>query len=264
MNGYENLIQLENLFFRRNGREILGGVSWTMPAGENWAVIGANGSGKTTLLQIAGGVLHPTAGKATVLGCRFGAADLFQLRRRIGWVGAALSARTPRHETALETVLTGIRATLGVHREYSAAERARALDLLERAGLAGIAESPFGVLSQGEQQRTLFLRALMPDPELLVLDEACAGLDIGAREEFLRNVGAIMARRKTGAVMATHHIEEIPPGTDRALVLKGGRVLAAGPVESALTAETLSEAFGVKVRVERGGGRYWARTGRSA
>ncbi|MDR1613153.1 MAG: ATP-binding cassette domain-containing protein [Planctomycetota bacterium] len=259
MGGFQNYLEIAGLAFRRSGREILGDVSWTMPRGENWAVIGANGSGKTTLLQIAGGVLFPTSGSVAVLGRRFGKTDLFQIRMRVGWVSSALAARMPGHETLLQTVLTGSRATFGSFHEYSPEESGRALDLLGAAGLGYVADSPFGVLSQGEKQRGLFCRALMPHPELLILDEACAGLDLKAREEFLRNAGALMRERKVGVILVAHHIEEIPPETDQALVLKDGRVLASGPTDGTITGAVLSEAFDVKVRVERAGGRFWSR-----
>lgn len=255
----DDIFTLEKIHLRRNGKEILDGVDWRMGRGEHWAVIGANGSGKTTLLQIVGGVLFPTSGTATVLGRRFGSCDLFALRRRIGWVSSALLQRMPPAETARDIVISGLRATFGLVYEYTAADREKAAARLAQVGLGDRLEAEFGILSQGEQQKALFARCLMPEPELLILDEACSGLDLAARESFLRVVGDVVAGGAAGVVMVTHHIEEIPPGITHALVLKEGRVLAAGPLEEALGSEVLSEAFGLRVTTERRGGRFWAR-----
>lgn len=254
------VIDLNRIHFRRSGREILRGIDWRAESGGHWAVIGANGSGKTTLLQIAGGILFPTSGEATVLGCRFGATDLFQLRRRIGWVSSALNARVPRIETVMETVISGLKATFGLVYEYTAEDAGKAAANLSLVGMEGRDDAPFGVLSQGEQQKVLFARALMADPELLILDEPCSGLDLRAREAFLGSVGEVMERRRASVVMVTHHIEEIPSGMANALVLKDGAVLAAGAAGETLTAEILSEAFGIAVAVHREDGRFWTRT----
>lgn len=255
----DDIFHLEAIHFRRNGKEILDGVDWRMRRGEHWAVIGANGSGKTTLLQIVGGVLFPTSGSATVLGRRFGRCDLFALRRRIGWMSSALLQRMPPGETVREIVISGLRATFGLVYEYTGADAAKAEANLARVGLGDRAESHFGVLSQGEQQKVLFARCLMSDPELLILDEACSGLDLAARESFLRVVEGVICGGSAGVVMVTHHIEEIPPGITSALVLKSGGVLASGPAPSTLTSGILSEAFGLRVFMEHRGGRFWAR-----
>lgn len=253
------LIDMSGICLRRSGKEILRGIDWRMERGEHWAVIGANGSGKTTLLQIAGGILFPTAGAATVLGGRFGACDLFQLRRRIGWVSSALLARMPTVETAREIVISGLKATFGLVYQYTPEDAARADDNIRRVGIADRADAHFGVLSQGEQQKTLFARAMMAEPELYILDEACSGLDLAARESFLGVVDAVVRGGRAGVIMVTHHIEEIPPGITHALILKAGAVLAAGPAADTLTSEILTEAFGIPVAVERRGGRFWAR-----
>ena len=253
------LIEMGSVYLRRSGKEILSDISWTMREGEHWAVIGANGSGKTTLLGIAGGVLFPTAGRVTVLGGRFGACDMFRLRQRVGWVSSALLSRMPPSETAREIVVSGLKATFGLVYEYSDRDRERAEENMQGVGIADRMDAPFGVLSQGEQQKTLFARAMMADPELYILDEACSGLDLAARESFLDVVGEVVARRRAGVILVTHHIEEIPPGITHALVLKNGRALAASPVAEALTPEILSEAFGIRVAVERRNGRFWAR-----
>ncbi len=253
------LIHMSGVHLRRSGKEILDDIDWRLNRGEHWAVIGANGSGKTTLLQIAGGTLFPTAGEVTVLGGRFGATDLFKLRQRVGWVSSALLARLPLMETAREIVVSGLRATFGLVYEYSERDREQAEGLLARVGMADRMRTPFGVLSQGEQQKTLFARSMMAGPELFILDEACSGLDLAARESFLKVVEGVMAAGRAGVIMVTHHIEEIPPGITHALVLKGGRVLASGPVGEAIASAILSEAFDMGVAVERRNGRFWAR-----
>ncbi len=257
--GDTDILDLRGIHLKRSGKHILQGIDWRMRLGEHWAVIGANGSGKTTLLQIAGGIMFPTAGEATVLGCRFGRTDLFQLRRRIGWVSSALSQRMPHSETALEIIISGLKATFGLVYEYTSEDRERAEAAAAAVGLADRMQGLFGILSQGEQQKALFARAMMAEPDLYILDEACSGLDLQARESFLRVVESVMADGKAGIIMVTHHIEEIPAAVTHALVLKGGTALAAGPTGEAFTSEVLSDAFGIDVRVEQRDGRYWAR-----
>jgi iron complex transport system ATP-binding protein len=167
----------------------------------------------------------------------------------------------PGVETAREIVISGLRATFGLVYEYSDADARLADENIARVGIADRADAPFGVLSQGEQQKTLFARSMMARPELFILDEPCSGLDLAARESFLRVVDGVIAGGRAGVVLVTHHIEEIPPGVTHALVLKDGAVLAAGPAAETLVSPVLSEAFGIDVIVERGGGRFWARVG---
>lgn len=259
MKDSDSLIAMSSVCLRRGGKEILKDVCWTMRRGEHWAVIGANGSGKTTLLQIAGGCLFPTAGGVTILGERLGACDMFLLRRRVGWVSSALLSRMPPSETAREIVVSGLKATFGLVYEYSAGDAEKAEENIARVGIADRMDAPFGVLSQGEQQKTLFARAMMAEPELYILDEACSGLDLAARESFLRVVDGVIAGRQAGVIMVTHHIEEIPPGITHALVLKDGRVLASGAVEESISSTVLSEAFGIGVTVDRVNDRFAAR-----
>ncbi|MCD8139902.1 MAG: ATP-binding cassette domain-containing protein [Planctomycetaceae bacterium] len=252
-------ITVRGVCLRRSGREILRNIDWTVGQGQHWAVIGANGSGKTTLLKIVGGMLFPTAGEVTVLGCRFGRCDLMALRQRVAWVGSSLLWRMPGHERLWDIVSSGLKATFGKVYELEGADRDRVDACLARAGLGDRGESPFSVLSQGEQQRALFARSLMADPELFIMDEACSGLDIPSRERLLHLADDVMREGKCGVMMVTHHIEEIPAGITHALVLKEGRVLASGPAAQTLTADILSEAFGLRVGVENSNGRFWAR-----
>lgn len=255
----DDVLFMNGVSLRRGDKTIVNNVSWRMRRGEHWAVIGANGSGKTTLLKIAGGALFPTAGNVTVLGSVFGKTDLFALRRRIGWVSSALLSRMPAGETARDIVASGLNATYGLVYELSDGDVAKAMEYLQQLGVADRADAEFGVLSQGEQARVLFARSMMADPKLLILDEACSGLDLPSREAFLRSVAEVMALGKASVIMVTHHIEEIPPEITHALVLRDGEAIACGPVAESLSAEILSKAFGMTVRVERHSGRFWAR-----
>lgn len=256
------VLDMRGVGLRRSGNVILHDLSWRMEPGQHWAVIGANGSGKTTLLRIVGGILFPTLGEVTVLGGRFGRCDLLRLRQRIGWVGPALLGRMPPGERLHDIVASGFKATFGLVYELNEGDDARVNAALERVGLGGRGEAEFGVLSQGEQQRALFARSLLTSPELFILDEACSGLDLPARETFLGVVEEVMHSGGAGVIMVTHHIEEIPASITHALVLKGGSVLASGPVGETITAGTLSEAFGLAVDVERADGRFWTRVRR--
>ena len=213
------------------------------------------------MLQIASGRMHPTSGVAHVLGKRLGAVDVFELRTRVGVASAALADRIPPGETVLDVVLTAAYATTGRWREqYEALDHERARTLLDVFGVAHLADRTFGTLSEGERKRAQIARALMTDPELLLLDEPAAGLDLGGREELL---GALteLARdpRSPVLVLVTHHVEEIPVGFTHGLLLRDGRVQAAGPLDQVVTPQHLSEAFGIELVVERHGDRWSAR-----
>lgn len=253
------LVDLSGIGLRRSGKVILHDLNWRMEPGQHWAVVGANGSGKTTLLRIVGGILYPTLGQAAVLGGQFGRCDLLRLRQRIGWVGPALLGRMPPNETLKQIVASGFNATFGLFYELDDSHWAKVDEVLERVGLPGMGEIEFGVLSQGEQQRALFARCLLTGPELYILDEACSGLDLPARETFLSVVEGVMKTGEAGVVMVTHHIEEVPPGITHALVLKNGGVLASGPVDEVVTSAILSDAFSIDVEVVKVDGRFWAR-----
>jgi iron complex transport system ATP-binding protein len=256
-------IELEHVRFERGGRAILDDVSWRLAEGEHWAIVGANGSGKTTLLQIAVGYLWPTDGAVRVLGRRYGEVDLRELRRHIGWVSSAFQAMVRPSQTARQVVLTGAQASTALFEKPSVAAARHADVLLEELACGPVVGSRFDVLSLGEQQKILIARALMSRPELLILDEACAGLDIGARENVLAAVDRIGRGRRASVVFVTHHIEEIPPAITHVLVMKGGRVHAQGPKEAMLTGEVLSGALGLDIEVDSRHGRFWPRvTGR--
>jgi iron complex transport system ATP-binding protein len=258
-----DVVTLEQVTLFRGETVILKDVSWRVARGEHWAVLGANGSGKTTLLRIVSGYMWPSRGEAVVLGERFGETDIQALRRRIGWVSSALHDWVPPHETALDTVLTGESATIGLRGEASAEEIERAEALLGFLGCADRADHPFGTLSQGEAQKVLIARALLPEPELLILDEVCAGLDPAAREDFLSTLEAL-CHKKDGPtlVFVTHHIEEIMPVFTHVLILKRGEVLAQGPKDEVLSARVLEDALGISILLEHHDGRFWPRIGR--
>ncbi len=255
------MLALSGVGVVRDGATLLADVDWTVREGERWVVLGANGAGKTTLLQIAGAALFPSRGTVELLGERFGEADLGELRTRVGLTSSALADRVPPHEKALDVVVTAAYGVLGRWSEaYDDSDVARATDLLGRVGLRAFTGRRFGTLSEGERKRVLLARALMTDPELLLLDEPAAGLDLGAREALLRLLTRLTADPEAPAsVLVTHHVEEVPIGTTHALVLARGRVIATGPVAEVLTGQVLSRAFGLPLVVEAAAGRFTAR-----
>jgi len=256
-----DVLDLQAVTIRRGTTTILDDISWTVREGERWVVLGRNGAGKTTLLQVASGRMHPTGGTAELLGERLGRIDVFELRPRIGLSSAALADRIPSGETVRDVVLTAAYGVTGRWREtYEELDESRASDLLRAFGVDHLGERYFGTLSEGERKRVQIARSLMTDPELLLLDEPAAGLDLGGREELVAALAELAADPKSPVlVLVTHHVEEIPPGFTHLLLLKDGRVHAAGPVDEVLTAETLSGAFGLDLAVDRNGDRWSAR-----
>ena len=254
-------IELAGVTVRRGGRMILGPLDWTVNPGERWAVVGPNGSGKTTLLHVASLYLWPTAGTVDVLGGRFGRIDARDQRRRIGYAGSAVEAEMDEALSPSQLVLSARHAALGPWwHVYDDADRLRAAALIERFGIAHVADHPFRTLSSGERRRVSIARALMPDPELLLLDEPGAGLDLGARETLIRDLTALAwETRPEAIVLVSHHVEEIPPGFGHALVLADGRAVAAGPIQEVVSSDVLGRAYGMPIAVERRDGRFWAR-----
>jgi iron complex transport system ATP-binding protein len=245
----------------RDRATLLTDIDWTVREGERWVVLGPNGAGKTTLMQIASAALFPTRGRVELLGEVFGTVDLSELRTRVGISSAALGDRIPAHERALDVVVTASYGVLGRWQEaYDEADTARASELLARVGLRAFADRRYGTLSEGERKRLMLARALMTDPELLLLDEPAAGLDLGAREALLRLLTRLAADPGSPpTVLVTHHPEEVPIGTTHALLMSRGRIVAAGPVPEVLTGPLLSRAFGLPLVVEERDGRYTAR-----
>jgi iron complex transport system ATP-binding protein len=245
----------------RDGSALLDDVDWTVREGERWVVIGPNGAGKTTLLHVASTSLFPTAGVVEVLAERLGEVDTAELRLRIGLTSASFAERLPRSASAVDVVLAASYAVTRRGRErYDDVDLDRARSLLRFFGCEPFADRAFGTLSEGERKRVQIARALMPDPELLLLDEPAAGLDLGAREALVLRLTRLAADSTAPTiVLVSHHVEEIPRGFTHALLLSGGRVVSAGPIDEALTSGALSEAFGLPLHVERRDGRYAAR-----
>lgn len=245
----------------RSGKTLLDKVSWTVRDGEHWVVIGPNGAGKTTLMQIVGAEMHPTSGRVEILDEILGATDVFDLRPRIGHTSTMIAERIPAPENVTDAVMSAAYAVFGRWNEqYDPEDLSRAESLLAELGIAHLAGRTFGTLSEGEKKRVLIARALMTDPELVLLDEPGAGLDLGAREDLLASLEALCADPRGGAfVLVTHHVEEIPQGFTHALVLTEGRVVAAGPLQEVLTSATLSKAFGQRLEITEDRGRFTAR-----
>jgi iron complex transport system ATP-binding protein len=251
------VLEISGLRVRRGDVEILRDVSWRVERGQHWVILGANGSGKTSLLSALTGYLTPTAGEIGLLGKRFGSADWRELRRRVGLVSSSVRQMMADAEPALETVVSGKYAMVGLWGRLSPADRRAALRLLRLVECAPLAQRPWRVLSQGERQRVLIGRALIARPKLLILDEPCAGLDPAAREHFLQFLDRLGRRRHSPTlVLVTHHVEEIMPVFSHVLVLKAGRVLAAGRKRTVLDSRCLSRAFAARVKLGRRRGRY--------
>lgn len=255
------VLDLNDVTVRRGEKNILDHVSWQIADGERWVILGRNGAGKTTLLQIAAARMHPTSGSAEILGARLGQVDVFELRPRIGLASAALADRIPHSERVSDVVLTAAYAVTGRWREaYESTDTARADDLLAAFGVQHLADRYFGTLSEGERKRVQIARALMTDPEILLLDEPAAGLDLGGREELVGALAELAAYPKSPVlVLVTHHVEEIPPGFTHVMLMRDGTVHSAGLAEDVLTDENLSAAFGLALEVSRIGGRWSAR-----
>ena len=249
---------------RRGQTDLLVDVDWEVEEGQRWVVLGPNGAGKTTLLQLAAGRMHPTSGVAGILGEVLGAVDVFELRPRIGLSSSALAAAIPPRESVRDVVVTASWGVTGRWREeYHELDHGRADELLQALGASHLADRTFGTLSEGERKRVQIARALMTDPELMLLDEPAAGLDLGAREDLVARLGAIAADLAAPAlVMVTHHVEEIPPHFTDILLVREGRVVAQGPIEITLTAENLSRTFGLDLVLEKHGERWSARASR--
>jgi iron complex transport system ATP-binding protein len=259
------VVRLEGVAVVRDGVALLDDITWDVGPGERWALLGPNGSGKTTLLRVVGAALWPTRGSVEVLGETLGRVDMRELRKRITVVSASVGRTLRPAQAALDVVLTGRHAALEIWwHEYTDDDRARATALLTDAGSGGtdFARRAFGLLSEGERQQVLLARALMGSPELILMDEPAAGLDLGARERLLARLAELAVDPAVPPlVLVTHHLEEIPPGVTHAALLREGRLVVAGPVHEVLTDDLVSEAFGVRVTVERLGGRWAARSG---
>jgi iron complex transport system ATP-binding protein len=258
------VINLQNVHLVRDGQPILTNIDWQVEDNQRWVIVGPNGAGKTSLLRIVATQIHPTTGNATVLGKDFGHVDLHELRPRIGFASSALASRIPLQETVLNAVMTASHGVTGRWNEqYESIDERRARRVLTEWQLADFADRTFGSLSDGEKKRTQIARAVMPDPELLLLDEPVASLDLAAREQTIELLGNYASNPQAPAmVMVTHHLEEIPAGFTHAMILSGGEIFAAGEIGHILNSDNISEAFGLGIEVDQVDGRYRARAKR--
>lgn len=247
------LIEFAGVNVVRGGKRILDDIDWRVAESERWVILGPNGAGKTTLLALAATLIHPSGGVASVLDELLGLTDVFELRPRIGVASASLAQHIDDDERVLDVVRTGAYAMFGHWREeYERLDNDRALRLLALWGVEGLANRAFGTLSEGERKRVQIARAQMPDPELLLLDEPAAGLDLGAREDLVTRLAALARDQQAAtSVLVTHHVEEIPPGMTHAMLLRDGRIVAAGPIDTVLTDANLSATFGLPLHVSR-------------
>lgn len=259
------LIDLRKVSLRRGGNVLVGPLDWAVELDERWVIVGPNGAGKTSLLRIAAATEHPSSGVAFVLGERLGRVDVSELRSRIGLSSSVLAQRVPTDEVVRDLVVSAGYSVLGRWRErYEEVDYRRAVDMLESLGAEHLADRTYGTLSEGERKRVLIARALMTDPELLLLDEPAAGLDLGGREELVARLADLAADPDAPAlVLVTHHVEEIPPGFSHCLLLSEGQVVAAGLLTDVLTSENLSTAFGQAIALDVVDDRYFARRIRS-
>jgi iron complex transport system ATP-binding protein len=255
------LIDFRDVSLRRGGRTLVGPVTWAVELDERWVIVGPNGAGKTSLLRIAAATEHPSSGVAYVLGERLGRVDATELRARVGLSSSSLAQRVPGSEVVRDLVVSAGYAVLGRWRErYDDVDYDQAIDILESLGAEHLVDRVYDTLSEGERKRVLIARALMTDPELLLLDEPAAGLDLGGREELVARLADLAADPDAPAiVLVTHHVEEIPLGFSHCMLLSEGQVVAAGLLPDALTAENLSAAFGQSMAVDVIDGRYFAR-----
>lgn len=253
------VINATDVVVRRGNSLLLDHVDWQVELDERWVVLGPNGAGKTTLLNLAGGRMHPTSGTVRVLDEQLGKVDVSELRPRVGLTSASLAL--PPDERVLDVVVTAAWAVVGRWREeYDALDEDRAMELLDRFGVAALAKRRFGTLSEGERKRVQIARAMMTDPELLLLDEPAAGLDVGGRESLVRLLSELAADPDSPTLaLVSHHVEEIPPGFTHGLLLSDGAVVSSGLLDDVLTSENLTKAFDIRLNVEKRDGRYAVR-----
>ncbi len=255
------VLELADVTVKRGGATLLDRVDWAVEDDERWVILGPNGAGKTTLMQLCSAQIHPTSGVIGILGEVVGAVDVFELRPRIGWTSAAVADRIPRDEIVRDVVVSASYGVVGRWRErYDELDHDRATALLREVGAGALLDRTFGTLSEGERKRVQIARALMTDPELLILDEPAAGLDLGGREDLVSTLSSIALDEYSPAtILVSHHVEEIPPGFTHALMLRAGQVVASGPLPYVMNAEQLSATFGMRLVLQEEDGRYTAR-----
>lgn len=255
------VLDFNNVTVLRDQRPILNNVDWKVHSNQRWVIVGPNGAGKTTLLRVAASQIHPSTGTAKLLGSTLGEVNVFELRTRIGFASNAMSVHIPNSETVLDAVMTASYGITGRWNEkYDDVDERRARRVLAEWQLDELADRPFGTLSDGERKRAQIARSVMPDPEILLLDEPVASLDMAAREHTISVLGNYASAPSAPAIiMVTHHIEEIPKGFTHALILSRGQVYSAGEIDSTLTTEKISGAFGFGLEVSKDGDRFRVR-----
>ena len=256
----KTIVKLQNIHFKHNDRAILKNISWTIEQNQHWALLGANGSGKTSLLKIITGYEWPTEGSVQVFGEYYGKCNLREVRKRIGWVSTALEHKLPENDLAIEIVLSGIDASMGIFRDITEKDLQLAHEALAKVNVTDCAERKFSILSQGEQQRILIARALVNQPGLLILDEPCVGLDPAAKVRFLDDLSHLADSPDAPTmVLVTHHIEEIDTWINQVMVLKNGQILSSGLKNEVLTTDILSQALDMDMLVQKDGPIYYIR-----
>jgi iron complex transport system ATP-binding protein len=254
------VLNLQNVSVIRDGKTILGPLDWQVNENERWVILGPNGAGKSTLFALCSTQIHPTTGSVEILGSKLGAVDVFEVRPRIGFMGSTLVNLFPEDEKVIDIVLTAAYAMLGRWNEsYELWDESRAQGLLTTLGVRELAQRNFSTLSEGEKKRVLISRALMSDPEILLLDEPASGLDLGGREDLLNRFDLLANDPFAPATLIiTHHIEEIPAGSTHALLLKSGKIVGSGPIATVITSENLSVAYDMPISVSIMNNRYSA------
>jgi iron complex transport system ATP-binding protein len=241
-----------------DGKKVLSNVDWEVLPGENWVMMGPNGAGKTSLLSIINGYRWPSSGEVSVLGRRFGRADVREVRTETGLVSSYLDSLFDMDERVMDMVVSGRFGSTRMWRKASAGDVARATSFLRAVGCLEHRGKAVSELSQGERQKVAIARSMMARPKLLILDEPCEGLDIASRESFLDGLAPLLSRSGGPSfIEVTHRTEDIPPGFTHAILLRAGRVVESGELGATLTSEKLSRCLGTRVDLRTLGGRYY-------
>lgn len=252
------ILALKAVTLIRDSNRLLAGINWSVATGEHWALLGRNGSGKTMLTRVVAGYEWPTAGTVDLLDKRLGKTDIRILREHVRWVGSEVQSRVTQSDIVLSIVLSGYKGTIGLYEKVGVAEHKKAIELLDKLGIAETAGKPYELLSYGQQRRVLIARSMITRPQLLMLDEPCNGLDVKAKHEYLQWVNELMSEKQgPSVVMITHHIDEIMPNITHVLLIKNGMVFKKGKKEEVLTDENLTNVLEMPIRIKKHNGYYF-------